>query len=287
MVIKFQLVIMIFFCSLLSCSLDPVLIEPETLGDYYVFCTLTPRLEYQTVRLGKTVPESDPVDIDDATVFMMHNSRKFPFVSIGNGLYRNLQNKFTIHAGQEYLLEITLRNGYKIAASTVIPDSFKILSPAMGDTLHYFFSRSMDTLDVPKIKWERPARALYFSIIPELDDQTDLVGHTVNTFNCEVFFPDIVPKNYSPNEIIYFSDSINTSARLVILAHDSTDIFTYTGHRWLMNYSWLDITHEQFINYFLKESTVHNSNISGAIGRFNGISITKVDVLLKVHIDWD
>ncbi len=54
-----------------------------------------------------------------------------------------------------------------------------------------------------------------------------------------------------------------------------------------MNYSWLDITHEQFTNYFVMESAVHNSNISGAIGRFNGISITNVDVLLKVHIDWD
>ncbi len=271
-----------FFVSIfLSCSLNPVVNDPDSVGDYCVFCTLSPVSEYQEVYVSKTVPENLPINIDNASVIISSNGEDIPFRNVCGGLYRDDFTKLKVNPGQAYKLTIKLDSGKIITAETVIPDSFSIISPQSEDTLNHFIMWNIDTLQLPKIKWRRPKNGTHFTIYLDVGNQHNFVGSLASTFRQEAFIPELVARIQPPDYTIP-ADTIFVDAKILIVAHDSTEIFHPTARIYMPGYS--DYTKEERLQA-LQNDGLHHSNIHGALGRFNGISMATIEIVLKVHID--
>ncbi len=274
----------VIFLLVVSCSLDPVIIEPETLGDYYISCTLSPEVEFQHVLLGKTVPESDPVDINDAVIYISSHQQNVRFYNIGNGLYQDSKEKLMVTAGQYYELRAELKNGHVIKAQTVLPDTIEFLSPLRGDTVAHYIGSDIDTSMLAKIKWKASENAEHFTVILIVPDSSEFAGRVLNTFRHEVYIPAIVPRYQTPTGPIILPDTLFAPATIKIIAHDSTEKFKFMGTSTYWRYDWLDISREKFIEVFHGEKTVRNTNIQGAIGQFNGVSVSTLEIVLHTHI---
>jgi len=120
-----------------SCTTDPVLTDPDSFKEYFVFCTLTPKAEYQQVVLCRMLPENLPGRITDADVSIGYGQKAVWLGYDRDFLYRDEEKKLLLVPGETYILNIRLKDGTKLIGSTSIPGSFSITSPCPGDTLDY------------------------------------------------------------------------------------------------------------------------------------------------------
>ena len=270
-----RIFIMIFFCSLLFCSLDPVIVDSDSMCDYYVFCTLTPLDQIQYVLVGRSVPEGNPIDISNANVTISTDDQTVKFQSVGSGIYQNLYDTLRVMAGATYRLRVEIGDGKLITAETTLPDLFYIVSPLPGDTLdHYLYP--VDTLKLPKVTWSIPARAHHYSVFLNIENSAVSFFKGVETLKHEIFIPDIYPESrfrQLPNP--FFINAI-----IYVFARDSTDLFALRSRRYLPYGT--DVTFEQeFLE--MQKQKIHNANVNGALGRFNGLSVATLNVVLRVH----
>ena len=280
----------IFFLSLLilllSCSLDPVVIDPETLGDYYVFCTLSPGYSHQEILVGKSVPEDLPVAITDAEVTIRSDSQSVMFTHIKNGLYRDENNDLKLNPGSTYTLDIKLQNGEQITGETTLPGTFDILYPHDGDTVQHFLSRTLDTLLLAHVGWLQSERAKFYSVYLKIEDDL-IAGNLVSTFRSDVIIPELTPRFLWTDTL---KCEIMTPALLYIFAHDSTQRFPGYSRCFLdpyTDFTWKDL--EDWIIGFedrIQGFDADKIKLKGAIGVFNSIGMSKKEINLKVTIDW-
>jgi len=129
-----------FICMLFlaaSCTTDPVLTDPDSFREYFVFSTLTPKAEHQQVVLCRMLPENLPGRVTDAEVHIRCGQKIVRLEYDRDFLYRDKEKNLLLVPGETYFLNIRLKNGTELTGSTMIPGSFSITSPCPGDTLEY------------------------------------------------------------------------------------------------------------------------------------------------------
>lgn len=254
----FEFIIILLFTG---CSTEPIVIDPETTGDYYVFCELNPKYKQQQVLVGKTVPENYPIDVTDAVVTIQTDSQLVHFIYLGKGYYADIYTKLRVTAGTTYHLKVKLPNRNMITGIITTPGPFEILIPASGDTITHYLSRTLDTLALPRIEWSASTGVLFY--VPQLyvdDDTISANEHSTN--QTTAFMPELEPR-------ISWNDSLSgekiVAAKLVVIAYDSTH---------LPNYWHEDVLHER-------------TNVIGGLGTFQSVSMTSErNFFLKIYMDW-
>lgn len=277
--------IILFLLTLSGCSLEPKVIEPETLGNYYVFCTLAPTFDEHKLEIAKSLPEIMPEPVTDAEVYIRNSTKTVRLTHTQGSKYRDVNRELQIQPGETYYLDI-FRNGHKIInGQTTLPGPFNILTPENGDTVNYTLQQgTIDTLSFPRVKWSESQRAKYYSVNLKIDN--DLVGGNIhNTFRKSIFFPEILPRFSNQDSV---KKTILVPAQLYVFALDSSFVFIGFNSRRFMD-SFADWTREEseevskYYPYWYDKSKI---NLNGAAGAFNGTSMAKIDIFVKIKIDW-
>ena len=254
---------------------------------------MSPDSEYQTVRVGKTVPESLPVDINDAVVSISSEEQTIGFTSIGDGLYQDKQANLRLNPGQSYQLKVEMNNGKILTAETQLPETFKILSPQPGDTINHYILRPIwqeDLLQFPRMKWQESNGAAFYTITLVIARGYNFWGSSVSTYRNEIFMPDLRP-HLQPPDFTIPSDTLFVDAELYVFAQDSSTRFhPGNARRFHQLIPYADYTREEFLAIFGAGGTAFDKNyynIQGGFGKFKGSSMAKTGIVLKVHIDLD
>ncbi|MBN2001496.1 DUF4249 family protein [candidate division KSB1 bacterium] len=267
---------------LFSCSLDPVVIDPDNAGEYYVLCTLSAGYSRQTVRIGRAKPEHLPVDITDAQVRIYTDRQNVPFSHLQDGRYVENGEKLQVINGETYYLDVQMQNGDKISAETTIPRDFNILHPCSGDTIEHFVSMSLDTLLLDRIRWERCPGAEHYTVILDLPDP-DVRVQSINTFRTDVYLPEIVASNWMEP----LSGEKTLDATCYVFARDSTCCFYYTYRRFVNRDVDGSAGHElDFLKNNERNFYLDKMNITGATGAFHGVAMDSAKFTLKLYMDW-
>ncbi len=272
------------FVFLIQCSLNPVIVNQEHIGQYYAFCTLDPLQEYQEVIVGRAIPETLPEDISNAVVSISSSNQAVIFSYIGDGVYQDTGKMLSIIPGETYTLSVRFSDGHVITGQTTLPGSFSIIQPVEGDTVLHFLDRQLDTLQLSKAKWTVSAGAKFYTLYLKIANDRIVTG-PVDVCRTDAFLPELVPSDWQA-EI----NGLEISAsQLIIIARDST---TYLNpeSRWFLPDN-VDMTlsqkHQALLEWIASAETSSNSvNINGGIGRFNGYVAVECRIILKIFMEW-
>jgi hypothetical protein len=265
------LVFVIFFSF--RCSTDPIVIDPQNVGDYYVRSVISPNIAQQGVIIGKTVPENMPTDIHDAHVKFYSDDGTFDLQEFKPGQYLDIYYKMKICPGTKYLLSVTLPNGRQLLSGTTVPGSFNIMPHA--DTLEYeiqgkgFFAE----YQAPSISWKQSKKALSYKLSIYKLNRT-FIGR-VETFDTTITLPYIYPIQTMQYDATL--PSIKIEALLEIMAQDSSYL-PFPGGRF-------DSDLDEKIKIYSEQlhlSSGYNDNIIGAQGYFASYSAVYDTVFIKV-----
>jgi hypothetical protein len=177
-----------------SCTLDPILSDPEAVAKVYASCLLITG-QPAVVVLGRSVPESPPIYIPDARVTLMSCDSLQDLVYQGNGFYKDSQNRLKLVPGEHYTLNIVLKDGTHISGQTTIPGAFEIFQPTDNDTLFYPLATETDTSRFPKIAWQPSPRAYHYTV--QTNSPGNILEPIFTTFRNRTFAPTLNP--FSPN----------------------------------------------------------------------------------------
>ena len=270
----------------LSCSLDPIISDRESLGDFYAYSSLITGKRVQ-VLLGKTVPENPPVDIDNARVTMGYDSFTVPLSYAGDGLYCDINDELIVQPGQDYELSILLPDKKTIEGKTTIPGTFDIIYPTENDTVFYDQTQPSDTLRFPKISWSESegAHAYVLSLQIENDDSFQVFSTCVTTFRTQTFLPEII---LNADQIL--KREITAKGYITVAAVDSFTILPPCLRSFLpalYDYDSLT-TYRDISAKYLQEYNDNqarpSSNLTNALGVFNSIHLVRREIWLKIFI---
>ena len=214
--IKKPIILCCIFCSiafyLFSCTLDPILSDPESVGEVYAFCVLVSGQPAEVI-LCRSIPESPPIHIPDARVTLMSRISVQDLEYQGNGFYKDPQNHLKLVPGEQYILNIILKDGTRISGQTTIPGAFEILQPTDHDTLVYPLATETDTSRFPRIAWQPSQHAYHYTVRTNSPDH--ILEPMFTTFRNRTFAPtlNIFSSNTPQKQII--------QAKLTITAVDS------------------------------------------------------------------
>lgn len=147
------------------CSIDPVVQDADTVGDYFAYCTLSPELEKQIVLVGRTVPESLPYWYDNVVITLSGCGQSSQFRYLSNGRYEEIPPCVPLKGDSLYSLNVLFPGGHRITATTRMPGDFAIIDPAPGDTLYYQLGpRSNPKYHqvLPAVEWLPSSGAYYY-----------------------------------------------------------------------------------------------------------------------------
>ncbi|MBN2089381.1 DUF4249 family protein [candidate division KSB1 bacterium] len=268
-----------------SCSNQPIISSIEGVGDYYCFCTLDPDYTYQQVLVGKTVPESFPIDISDAMVTIESTNQSVLFHYIGKGFYRDTEQPLKLVPGETYYLTVRLADGNLMTGKATMPDSFQILSPTKTDTVDHYLSTRLDTMLLPRVSWTRSAGSRYYQVELHFNNTNIRGSNNVFTHRTSVFFPELHYDNRDPMRGQITGEEI-FDAELKITAFDSTKYeYLWFGRDFIPRYSDFTSQEAEIVNN--ESHTIHNmTNVTGGLGTFKTKSIIKQNVIIRVHKNW-
>ncbi len=270
------------FLLFISCSLDPIVIQPETLGEYYAFCKLSPAFETQEVLVGKMIPESLPIAISDATVSILDLDSQTTtlFRHHRHGVYRPTESFPDIEPGHRYELHISFKDNKHLSGRAQAPDHFKIENPAKDDTVDYFLSMNSDTSRFPKTSWTNAQHARFYSV-QLLPENPVFKSSPVTTYRTEIFFPELVP-DIGWTKTWY--DTILTRASLRIFAHDSASTFIPSSRTFWDEFS--DYTEQEWQQFLNSEKNAFD-NLAGGFGYFTILPFIQTEFYLNVNVHWN
>jgi len=161
--------IRLFFLLLIfiSCSIDPVVQDSETVGDYFAFCTLMTFVEKQSVLVGRTVVENLPRYYPDAKVTLSGSGYSSQLIYTKNGVFEEQKPFIPIIGDSTYSLEVSFPDGHMIRGKTKIPGDFTLIFPQNHDTLFLKIGpreNPTKNMQVPKIIWSVSNGAYYYYI---------------------------------------------------------------------------------------------------------------------------
>jgi hypothetical protein len=282
---KNLLFLLFLLLSLAACSLDPIVIEPDTIGDYYLFCTLAPTFKKHQLILGKSLPEVMPEMIEDARVILKSNDQLISMTHTGNGRYFDTSGELVVEPGEKYSLNV-LRDGEQIIyGETLVPGPFSITSPCERDTIQLDLSRiPADTSSLPLVLWTPSARAKYYTVTVKMNSD-DVWGSFHSTYRNQMYFPDIIP-HFSYRETV--KKEILVPATLYVFARDSSFVFLPYNLRNNSDYHFLDFTKEQDdrMEFYPFSFDTTRVKMKGALGAFSSISADSLFIYLKININW-
>lgn len=157
---------LLFFIVLMSCQpSNPYETNPEQL---VVFCVLQPNQYPQTVIVDKTYGLADTLTdttgISGATVMIWNESLTdtIRFIeSDTHGFYHDNIGSCWVKPFETYYLNV-IYDGDTVIASTLVPDTFRFLSPYDGETLH--------TSSLPVFSWTKSEGAKAYFVLPFKSD---------------------------------------------------------------------------------------------------------------------
>ncbi len=268
----------------LSCSLDPVVIDPDTLSEYYLFCCIDPSYTEQIVLAGKAIPESMPEAVTNAKITLSCRDQTILLSHTHDGVYKNSINKFTVNPNDTCRLEMFIDSQMVASGAVQMPGPFEIIYPQPDDTItiEYPHSWPIDTTGRPKFKWQPSARALYYNIDLKLPHEL-YQGSFYSTFFTSTYVPEFYHSmDRADNEVC--SDTTIT-VPLTIVAVDST-------FRFIPNYGDLESMSPEFrkleelYSFYLQDDhytyNTKNNNLNGAKGVFNATNSCTVKFPLHV-----
>jgi len=277
-----RLIFFSLFLSLLilSCSIEPVVYEEGTTGDYFAFCTLSPQFKKQKVLIGRMVVESLPRYFPDAQVSLSGAGKASNLIHVKNGIYEELPPYLPIIGDSIYTMLVQFPDGHMIEAKTKIPEDFTLLEPSPGDTLFYQIgSREApsENLILPVVSWTPSSAAYYYEARTQLTE--DRCGaDLVRTNYTHTFVP------YYPYRCInnHLSSEFFESVRLLVTAIDSSRGFVGQSRDqivpdsldWEFGFNWQD---EGLIN-------TNKLHFKGGKGFFNAVNQVACDFVLHVKI---
>ena len=218
-IITFLIFTVSLLLSGLRCTTDPVVIDPQTLGDYYVYSVISPNIDQQGAIVGKTIPENMPYDISGALVQIHGDDGTFALKEYKPGIYIDMDNTLRIIPAVKYFLTVMLPNGRRLSGETTVPGRFNILNHA--DSLDYTIRGTGDSAEyqVPCISWTRSANAYDYNLsITNVKKEWDSGGFA--TSDTTVSMPILYSFNAMRDDTTISSMKIETAIK--ITARDSS-----------------------------------------------------------------
>ena len=256
------LICLILFSTFCGCTLEPVFIDPDSLGDYYIYARLSNTYDEQSVYIEKTIPENQSRYVPDAKVSIRYDSTTIKFIYFQDGYYReNGPEKLAVIPGKKYELYAQFSDGHSLTATTVVPDFPEILYPAQGDTvIQDFTKRDVQDSTLAPIRWKQSRNALMYKItlLPKdgfvwsLDENYHGTGGVI---------PHLWLTSSAEKKNIYETD-------LYLFAINGIDSDPRYGHN-------NDEKGDDWI------SDLNNPNITGGIGYFISMSYQKQQLFIK------
>ncbi len=271
--------LLLLLLSGFSCSLDPVVLDPEIRGDYFAYCTLSPTYPYQQVIVGKTFPEDYPEYYDDARVVIRYNDQAVSFESVGDGKYRDLNEQIKVLPETDYDLEVKFSSGNVLTAQTHVPGAFNI-HVSDGDTLNHFLSRAHDPLKSTRIAWSESRNCYYYTCMFTYIESDKFWSYKVDSFRQSIYLPSL---GYRYGETLYGHHV--ESATLFVVARDSSFVFRPQAMR--PNELYQDFLLEEEhrdARYF--DSKYEKMHFQGGMGVFNAVAMDSVRIFLAIDADW-
>lgn len=268
------------------CSNQPIISSIEGVGDYYCFCTLDPDYTYQQVLVGKTVPESFPIDISDALVTIESTNQSVLFQYIGKGFYRDTEQPLKLVPGETYYLTVRLADGNLMTGKATMPDSFQILSPTKTDTVDHYLSTRLDTMLLPRVSWTKSAGARFYYLRLIFSD-AEVQANPVFTHRNSVIFPELIPRRFNNFHEKITGEEI-AKAEIIIVAMDSSRYEDFWYFRnYIPRYSDFTVQEEDaVINEIFNSNIYQKTNVTGGLGVFKAKSVIKQKVIIRVHKNW-
>ncbi|MBD3377084.1 hypothetical protein GF406_18795 [candidate division KSB1 bacterium] len=267
--------IRLFFLLLIfiSCSIDPVVQDSETVGDYFAFCTLMTFTEKQSVLVGRTVVENLPRYYPDAKVTLSGSGYSSQLIYTKNGVFEEQTPFIPIIGDSTYSLEVSFPDGHTIRGKTKIPGDFTLIFPQNHDTLFLKIGpreNPTKNMQVPKIIWSVSNGAYYYYI-----RSNDLYG-AGNEFtkSTQIFLP------YNPYGCMNCTipSEYTSILNLKITAIDSTRFYRYFSPDSTIAEHDID---ENSHKYFIRTGYM---DFSGGLGFFNATNRFETDIVLNVQI---
>ncbi|MBD3376031.1 hypothetical protein GF406_13425, partial [candidate division KSB1 bacterium] len=248
----------------LACTTDPILVNPDLAGDYFVKCKIWPGCKVGAL-VGKTRPQDISIDISGAQVVISNSDHSVMLSELKPGFYMDRDNALKIIPGKEHNLKVTLPDGHVMTAKTFIPSAFQLFETP-DDTLLYLFQRIYNPYQI--IYEAQPESASWSK-----SDHTLAYRFTLFHYSC-YSFQTINSLPLIPVESIFSSETISSLIKrcaISITAYDSTFLPT---KRWGLIESDIELAARLQSELNLVEG--QNDNIQGGLGYF-GAWTTIVD----------
>ena len=264
-----------------SCTTDPVLIDADSLSEYYVRSKISPNVNSIGVIVGKTFPENMPDDIGGARVTVTGAQSYVLLKEWKPGRYIDAAKDLSILPGHNYNLSITLPEGNVINGRTTVPGDFGLVDAIHSDTLEYTFYKINDHYLVnslaSEISWNKSLHALSYRVFLEPLSGNFPAGSktTIDT--------NTVVKLYRLHHNIFmdsFSDQIVSKYLINITAFDSSYI------PYLSNGGSLE--EEDRITQLaesLNAISGQNDNIEGGVGYFASSFSVQDTVIVRLKLE--
>ncbi len=264
---NFRLIKITIFLMLgiLSCTHDPILVDPDSMGTYYLISQISPDISPNGAVVGYSLPETMPEDVSGAVVTLSGNNQSAVLDELQPGVYGDEQEQVDIIPGQRYDISARINKDVLLYAYTYLPGEFRLLKEEMPDTLEYIYKGytqkyypyfSISEYVSPQIRYSKSENAFWYSI------RMNYYG--ISSFDSNSMLPAFKHASTRDTLVSEWTEQI----RLSIVAYDSTNL-PYPA----LSYSDLNNSNSIIENYISKGmKSGENDNIHG--GGFGYFSST-------------
>ncbi len=264
---NFRLIKITIFLMLgiLSCTHDPILVDPDSMGTYYLFSKISAYITPIGAVVGYSLPETMPEDVSGAVVTLSSNGQSAVLDELQPGVYADEQEQVDIVPGERYDISARINDDVLLYAHTYIPGEFRLLKEDMPDTLDYIYKGftqkyypyfSISEYVSPQIRYSKSEHAFWYSI--------GIFYNGIASFDTCSVLPAIEHASLKDTLVSEWTEKI----KIKITAFDST--FLPYQHSYYYDLNKIDPIIEDYISKGMKSG--ENDNIHG--GGFGYFSST-------------
>ncbi|MBN2412252.1 hypothetical protein JXQ31_11215 [candidate division KSB1 bacterium] len=273
-------------CIFASCSHDPILIDPDSMGTYYLLGVISPHVSPCGVVVGYSLPESIPDDLSGVSVICSGNGRSVTFAEQRPGVYWEEPTQLEVAPGKRYDITARINREKTLRGFTFVPGDFQILKSGLPDTFVYILRGynqdwyplfSISEYGPPEIQWSASEHAFVYSL-----SINRFSG--ISSFDTTSFLPAIRDeKNVQDQGITEWTEKY----QIKITAYDSTylpwPVFDYEDFN----------SQNNLIDKYIEERGYHtgyNDNIKGGAGYFSSRYTITDSIIIHVKkeiLNWE
>jgi len=261
----FFLLLILFIA--LRCTHDPVLIDPNSLGVYYLKGNISPNEPNCRVVIGHALPERMPEDLHNVAMICSGGGQSVAFTEQDFCIYQDKPTPLLVIPGQRYDISALTTDGVTLHAHTYVPGEFKLLKANLPDTLEYIIAGYeidyypffiIQDYTLPVIEWMPSNHAFVYKI--DMDKSEALYSFTQSSHlpllsnwgNEYILNPEI--REWVQN------------CQVQVTAYDSTRLPSTVNSTYNVN------NQNEFIEKYIREwgyKTGYQDNNQGGIGYFS------------------